>query len=103
MSDEVDHIRQSVCLSLPALCRRIESPDYRRSFAIKAVIVLTESGEDVRCAALEMLGEVIYIFEKDPRGPPFELLRVYMEDRDDVARDEETDWDVVASFNVSRP
>jgi len=89
MSDEVDHIRQSVCLSLPALCRRIESPDYRRSFAIKAVIVLTESGEDVRCAALEMLGEVIYIFEKDPR--------------DDVARDEETDWDVVASFNVSRP
>ena len=101
MTDEFDLVRQSVCLSLPALCRRIESPDYRRYFAVKAVKALTESGEDVRCAALEILGEVIYIFKEDPRGPPIELLNTYMEDRRVEAIGEETDWDVVASFNVN--
>jgi hypothetical protein len=36
--------------------------------------------DDVRCAVLEMLGEVIYVFNDDPLGPPPELLRVFCED-----------------------
>ena len=49
-----------------------------------------------------MLGEVIYIFEKDPRGPPVEVLQVYMDDADHLGVVGETDWDMVASYNVSQ-
>ncbi|WWD18112.1 hypothetical protein CI109_102561 [Kwoniella shandongensis] len=97
--DENDHVKQSACLSLPALCRRIESLDYRRSFAIKAVQTLTACTEDVRCAALEMLGEVIHIFHEDPRGPPPELLDVYTDDSEVMDGERDSDWDVVAMFN----
>lgn len=100
MEDPTAHVRQSVCLSLPAICKRIEASDYRREFAVKAVTALAQSGDDVRCAVLEMLGEIIYVFDDDPNGPPTELLQVYMED---TAGHEaiDGDWDVVAAFNVS--
>ncbi len=100
MSDEDDQVRQSVCLSLPSLCRRIGSSDYRRSFAVKAVKALTEGDDDVRCAALEMLGEAIHIFEKDSGGPPIELLEIYLDDRIGHNSRGESDWDVIAMFNV---
>ncbi|WWC96777.1 hypothetical protein V866_003651 [Kwoniella sp. B9012] len=97
--DENDHVKQSACLALPALCRRIESPDYRRAFAVKAVQTLMSGDEDVRCAALEMLGEVIYIFHDDPRGPPDELIDVYTDDSEVRDGERDSDWDVVAIFN----
>nr|XP_019050561.1 hypothetical protein I302_00997 [Kwoniella bestiolae CBS 10118]OCF29491.1 hypothetical protein I302_00997 [Kwoniella bestiolae CBS 10118] len=97
--DENDHVKQSACLALPALCRRIESPDYRRAFAVKAVQTLMSGDEDVRCAALEMLGEVIYIFHDDPRGPPDELIDVYTDDSEVREGERDSDWDVVAIFN----
>ena len=99
-ADEVDHVRQSVSLSLPVLCGRIDSSDYRRVFAVKAVQALADSGDDVRFAALEILGEIIFIFEKDPRGPPIELLKLYLDHGDDESYEQESDWDVVASYNV---
>ncbi|WWC87973.1 uncharacterized protein L201_002875 [Kwoniella dendrophila CBS 6074] len=97
--DENDHVKQSACLALPALCRRIESLDYRRSFAVKAVQTLMSGDEDVRCAALEMLGEVIYIFHDDSRGPPDELIDVYTDDSEVGEGERDSDWDVVAIFN----
>ncbi|KAK4685530.1 serine/threonine-protein phosphatase 4 regulatory subunit 1, partial [Tremellales sp. Uapishka_1] len=100
ITDEVDHVRQSACLSLPALCRRIDSSDNRREFAVNAVSILVNGSEDVRCAALEMLGEVIYIFHDDPMGPPQELLDMYMDDSDErEVEGPDSDWDLVASFN----
>jgi serine/threonine-protein phosphatase 4 regulatory subunit 1 len=103
--DEYPQVRQSACLSLPAICRRIESPDYRRTFATKALRTLIadspDGDDDVRCAALEVLGELIYVFHDDPRGPPAELLVAYL-DADGVGKGLGEDWDVVASFNVSR-
>ncbi|WVQ97218.1 hypothetical protein IAU59_004328 [Kwoniella sp. CBS 9459] len=97
--DENDHVKQSATLSLPALCKRVESLDYRRAFAINAVQTLTNGTEDVRCAALEMLGEVIHIFHDDPRGPPAELLEVYTDDTEVRDGERDSDWDVVAIFN----
>ncbi|WWC68465.1 uncharacterized protein I206_102393 [Kwoniella pini CBS 10737] len=97
--DENDHVKQSACLALPALCERIESADYRRSFAVKAVQTLMAGDEDVRCAALEMLGEVIYIFHTDPRGPPDELIDVFTDDSDIRDGESDSDWDIVAIFN----
>ncbi|WVR05685.1 hypothetical protein IAU60_002708 [Kwoniella sp. DSM 27419] len=98
--DENEHVRQSACLSLPPLCKRIESADYRRSFAVKAVQTLISGSEDVRCAALEMLGEVIHIFHGDSRGPPEELLDVYTDDAEVGEHERDSDWDVVAIFNL---
>ena len=79
-SDEVPSVRQSLCISLPAMCRRIDSIDYRRHFAVKMMTQLCSSGEMVRGAALEVLGEIIWVFDKDPRGPPIELLKLYLDD-----------------------
>jgi serine/threonine-protein phosphatase 4 regulatory subunit 1 len=67
---------------------------------VRAVSTLAGSGDDVRCAVLEMLGEIIYVFDRDESGPPLELLAVYMDDVDGhPGRD--ADWDVIAAFNVS--
>lgn len=102
ISDEINHVRQSACVALPALCRRIDSSEYRRDFAVRSVLILVDSGPDVKCAVLEMMGEIIYVFDKDPDGPPDELLQVYMDDEGEVMPGEQdSDWDIVASFNVS--
>lgn len=81
------------------MCKRIEAVDYRRQFAVKAVSSLAQSGDNVRCAVLEMLGEIIHVFHDEPEGPPPELLEVYTADYGDFGLD--GDWDVVAAFNVS--
>ncbi|WWC60471.1 uncharacterized protein I303_103044 [Kwoniella dejecticola CBS 10117] len=98
--DENDHVKQSACLALPALCRRIESAEERRSFAVKAVQTLIAGDEDVRCAALEMLGEVIHIFHDNPNGPPDALIDVYTDDSEVRDGERDSDWDVVAIFNL---
>lgn len=100
MSDETEHVQQSACLALPAICKRIEDIAYRRDFAVNAVSILACAGDEVRCAMLEMLGEIIYVFVDDETGPPKELLDVYTEDVATLAG-LDGDWDVVAAFNVS--
>ncbi|KAL7423656.1 hypothetical protein Q5752_001237 [Cryptotrichosporon argae] len=96
-SDDTDHVRQSACLALPSLARRIASHDERRNFVVSAVQTLAASADDVKSALLEMLGEVIHAFVDDPRGPPIETLSVYLDDR--PAGPPDSDWDVIASFN----
>ncbi|ODN84132.1 hypothetical protein L202_00141 [Cryptococcus amylolentus CBS 6039] len=112
--DENDYVRQSVCRVIPPLCKRIESIDDRRSFAVKAMETLTNTGvapdsyfapgsggQDayVRVAALEMLGEVIYIFHEDSRGPPRALLDIYRDDSEVARDDHEAEWDLITMFN----
>lgn len=98
-NDEYDQVRQSVCMAVPALCKRIESLDYRREFAIKSILTLTSASEDVRMSALEMLGETIYIFHEDPIGPPQELLDIYLDDSEVEEGITDSDWDAIAMFN----
>lgn len=88
-------------MTVPALCKRIESLDYRREFAIKSILTLTSASEDVRMSALEMLGETIYIFHEDPIGPPQELLDIYLDDSEVEEGITDSDWDAIAMFNVS--
>ncbi|WVQ71214.1 hypothetical protein IAR50_000739 [Cryptococcus sp. DSM 104548] len=113
-SDEDDYVKSNVCGAIPPLCKRIESMDDRRSFAIKAMEALAirqatptpdfptgSSGQDdfVRFAALWMLGEVIYVFHDDARGPPKELLDIYRDDSEVAQGDSEAEWDSIAMFN----
>lgn len=93
--DESIQVRQSLCVALPALCRRLETD--RREFAIEAIHALAPN-PDVRNSLLDVLGELIYAFHEDPAGPPAEIMRVYMEEEVDRLGE---DWDTVAAFNVS--
>jgi serine/threonine-protein phosphatase 4 regulatory subunit 1 len=98
-NDENHQVRQSACTVLPALCKRIVSDDERREFAVTAMEGFMNHGnEDVQCAALEALGEVIYSFANDPLGPPYQLLEIYCNDKDTSTGDD-SDWDILASFN----
>lgn len=96
-NDPDPQVRQSVCVALPALCKRIPDERHRRDFAVSVMTAFVADVEDVRCAALEVLGEVIYTFVKDSRGPPMKLLEIYLNDKDSTGAD--CDWDILASFN----
>lgn len=98
--DEDDQVRQSACACLPRLCKRIRNVAQRREFAVSSVLTFLKDNENTRYAMLEALGEVIYSFIEDPKGPPPELIDVFCDDRDSEGV-VDGDWDVIASFNVS--
>lgn len=98
-NDEDDQVRQAACVCLPPLCKRIPHDASRRDFAVNAMVTFMSSSDNVRYAALEVLGEVIYAFDNDPEGPPMELITVFCDDSESEGRD--SDWDIVASYNVS--
>lgn len=78
VADESEPVRQSACLCLPALCKRIRSSSDRRSYAVRAVFALISSGDLVQFTVLEILGEVIHMFEADGEGPPEELVDIFL-------------------------
>ncbi|CAK9782157.1 unnamed protein product [Cutaneotrichosporon oleaginosum] len=96
-NDEDDQVRQAACVCLAPLCKRIPLDAARRHFAVQAMKTFMASGDNVRYAALEVLGEVIFTFDADPEGPPTELITIYCDDRESEGKD--SDWDVVASYN----
>ncbi|BEI87031.1 hypothetical protein CcaverHIS002_0703770 [Cutaneotrichosporon cavernicola] len=96
-NDEDDQVRQAACVCLAPLCKRIPQDAARRHFAVQAMTTFMASGDSVRYAALEVLGEVIYTFHSDPEGPPAELISIFCDDQESDGKD--CDWDVVASYN----
>lgn len=107
--DESEQVRQSACLCLPPLCKRIINMEDRRSYAARAFDTLINSGNIVQYTALEILGEIVHLFHDDPLGPPQELLDVYFHQSDildtmggeDVRQFNDPDRAVVSAFNVS--
>ncbi|GMK60040.1 hypothetical protein CspeluHIS016_0902570 [Cutaneotrichosporon spelunceum] len=96
-NDENSQVRQAACVCLAPLCKRIPQDSSRRHFAVQAMATFMASDDNVRYAALEVLGEVIYTFHLDPEGPPAELIIIFCDDRESKGKD--CDWDVVASYN----
>lgn len=113
--DQNEQVRQSACLCLPALCKRISNIEDRRSYATRAFDTLLNSGDLVQYTALEIIGEIVHLFYDDPMGPPQELLDVYLnqseliqekgptaDPEDDAVRQfNDPDRAVVSAFNVS--
>lgn len=59
-------------------------------------------GVNCRCSALEVLGELIYLFNDDPNGPPQQLLEIYLDDsQSGTSAAIDRVWDIIATFNVS--
>jgi hypothetical protein len=96
--DDYPQVRQSLCIALPALCRRIENHADRSKFAVESLAAFMVSG-DVKNSLLDVMGELMYAFHDAPEGPPVQIMQVYM-DEGEVQRLGE-DWDTVAAFNVS--
>lgn len=97
VNDADDNVRQSACVTLPALCKRIIDNAERRVFAVETVATLMGSSEEVQYALLEVLGEVIYTFVEDPEGPSAQLLEAYCDDSKSTGND--CEWDMLASYN----
>lgn len=98
----MENVRSAVAVSLPGLVRLIPSTEYKRAFAVEGITSLHRAGDACRCATLEILGELVYIFHDDPQGPPEELLSIFKDDTDEYeVYPGDCEWDIVASFNVS--
>lgn len=110
MEDETESVRQSACLCLPALSKRIEDLDDRRSYTVRAFEALLMSGDLVEYTLLEIIGEIIHIFQDDPEGPPVQLLEVFYSqaplsqdatEEEPVREFDNLDRAIVSAFNVS--
>lgn len=107
-NDEVESVRQSACLCLPVLSKRIEDQQQRRTYTAEMFSRLMELGDLVEYTLLENIGELIHIFHDDPQGPPDELLEVYYSQaplspastEDQIAREfDNLDRAIVSAFN----
>ncbi|KAG9318787.1 armadillo-type protein [Chiua virens] len=81
--DTIWHVRHSSLFALPAVLSRL-TPTFRRSVALSTVVPLSrDEAPAVRSGVLEALGEVLYSFHADERGPPDELLSLFLGRQDD--------------------
>jgi serine/threonine-protein phosphatase 4 regulatory subunit 1 len=82
VKDEQWHVRHSILFALPGILARVDAAQ-RRSLTVPSLVHLSlDPSDPVRSGLLEVLGEVIYTFRDDPEGPPRELLRLFIQDRD---------------------
>ncbi|GAA5955600.1 hypothetical protein JCM21900_006666 [Sporobolomyces salmonicolor] len=76
--DQLWHVRRAAVLALPSLCARLP----RAVLRSKAIDAIAHFGGDdnrnVRSGALEICGELIYLFYEDPEGVPEELLAFFL-------------------------
>ncbi|GAA6061536.1 hypothetical protein JCM10212_002743 [Sporobolomyces blumeae] len=76
--DQLWHVRRAAVLALPSVCK----PLPRSALRVKAVEAIEHFGADdnrnVRSGALEIAGELIYLFHEDPDGVPEELLSFFL-------------------------
>ncbi|EJD05837.1 ARM repeat-containing protein [Fomitiporia mediterranea MF3/22] len=76
--DTIWNVRQSILFALPAILSRLPS-DQRRAHALKTIQKFTnDPAPQVRTGVLEVLGEVIYSFHGDDRGPPDQIFRLFV-------------------------
>lgn len=72
------HVRRAAVLALPSLCKCLPRPSLR-SQAVKAIVQFgADDNRNVRSGALEVCGELVYLFHEDPDGVPDELLAFFL-------------------------
>lgn len=76
--DAVWNVRQSVLFALPAILSRLPL-SARAAQALRTIQQLSvDPAPQVRTGVIEVLGEVIYSFHEDDRGPPEEIIRLFI-------------------------
>lgn len=89
--DKIWHVRQAACLSLPNMYSRVDAETRRMNVVPTMRAFVLDVSRNVRAAALETIGEVIYLFYNDPQGVPEPLLRHYLGEPFDGQEEEDDD------------
>jgi len=77
--DRIWHVRQAACLSLPNLFAQVYDREVKRSKVVEIMrIFVGDVSRNVRVAALDIIGELIYLFHEDVDGVPPELVRHFL-------------------------
>lgn len=91
--DQIWHVRQAACLSLPNMYSRVDAETRQRNVVHTMRSFVSDVSRNVRAAALETIGEVIYLFHGDSQGVPEPLLRHYLGEPFDGREPEDEDED----------
>lgn len=77
--DTIWHVRQAACLSAPNLFAQVVDRYERRNQLMEVMSgFVNDVSRNVRVAALDIIGEVIYLFHDDPEGVPDQLIRHFL-------------------------
>ncbi|BGP21075.1 hypothetical protein JCM10213_007593 [Rhodosporidiobolus nylandii] len=72
------HVRRAAVLALPPILKLLR-PAALRSLASKAIALFAaDDNRNVRSGALEICGELIYLFHENPDGVPSEVLSFFL-------------------------
>lgn len=76
--DQLWLVRRAAVLALPAVCKRLPRPALHRQVVEAIRHFSADDNRNVRSGALEIAGELIYLFHEDPDGVPDELLAFFL-------------------------
>lgn len=65
-------------MALPAICKRLPYTLLRKQVVENIQYFSTDSSRNVRSGALEVCGELIYLFKDDPEGVPIEVINFFL-------------------------
>ena len=83
--DRIWHVRQAACLSLPNLFAQVPEGEVKRTKVVDIMrSFVGDVSRNVRVAALDIIGEMIYLFYEDGDGVPLELVRHFLGEAFDV-------------------
>lgn len=72
------HVRQAACFSIPAILGRLDEKLCRKQTLLFMRALVNDVSRQLRMAALEIIGEVIYMFHNTEAGVPEELVRFFL-------------------------
>ncbi|GAA5890688.1 hypothetical protein JCM6882_000626 [Rhodosporidiobolus microsporus] len=76
--DSLWHVRRAAVLALPSIFKHLPRPALR-SQAVNAITHFSgDDNRNVRSGALEICGELVYLFHEDPAGVPEEVLSFFL-------------------------
>ncbi|KAN0062884.1 hypothetical protein ACQY0O_004705 [Thecaphora frezii] len=85
MDDRIWHVRLAACFSLPAVLGPLHALEKREKTVSSLRTFVNDVSRKVRLAALEIIGEAIFMFKDDERGIPDELIRFFIGEPFDAA------------------
>ncbi|TKY88220.1 hypothetical protein EX895_002930 [Sporisorium graminicola] len=72
------HVRQAACFSIPATLGKLGDKLRREQTLLFMRSLVNDVSRQLRMAALEIIGEVIYMFHETEAGVPEELVRFFL-------------------------
>ncbi|KAK0538009.1 hypothetical protein OC834_000581 [Tilletia horrida] len=78
LHDNIWHVRQAACLSMPAVLAKTDNETQRTHAVAYLRHLAGDVSKNVRSAALEIIGELVFLFHEKPGGVPEELIRFFL-------------------------